>query len=94
VSKIGVNAVRWPPAPLTITWPPPDWAVDRTRRPRKARGARKPSTRTIIEAAKKAGATSVTTPDGSTVRFGEAEPTPDNELDEWIAKHAHSAQRH
>jgi hypothetical protein len=84
------DAVKWPPLePIAIVWPPPERAVDPIRRRPKVRRARKPSARTIIEAAKKAGATSITTPDGFTVRFGEIEPAPVNELDGWIAKHAH-----
>jgi hypothetical protein len=51
----------------------------------KSRGPRKPSLRTLIEQAEKAGknVASITTPDGVTLRFGESEPTePSNP---WLA---------
>jgi hypothetical protein len=52
---------------------------------------RKPSLRTLIAQAEKAGkpVTSITTPDGTKIAFGEPEAEKRNELDEWIAKHAH-----
>jgi hypothetical protein len=96
------KAVIWP-TPITIVWPPPATedapaiprhAVDPVRRPRKAHGARKPSVARMIAVAKKAGATSVTTPAGYRITFGELEPAPANELDEWVAKHARPPQRH
>lgn len=46
--------VSWP-VPLTITWPPPDWAMDRTRRLRKARGTRKPTLASVAKQAARAG---------------------------------------
>ena len=52
---------------------------------KKSRGPRKPSLRTLIVQAEKAGknVASITTPDGVTLRFGESEPTePSNP---WLA---------
>jgi hypothetical protein len=52
---------------------------------KKSRGPRKPSLRTLIVQAEKAGknVASITTPDGVTLRFGECEPTePSNP---WLA---------
>jgi hypothetical protein len=55
--------VRWP-IPLAITWPPPgradapahpQRAADPVRRPRKARGARKPTLVSVAKQAAKAG---------------------------------------
>jgi hypothetical protein len=83
------NAVTWP-APITIVWPPPAWAVDPIRRPAKARAARRPSVARMIAVAKKAGATSITTPAGYRINFGEPEATDraaDNPWDE-ILTHA------
>jgi hypothetical protein len=96
------------PPPLEITWLLPEGIrisgglpvlanrkhASYLPRSRKARGPRKPSLRRMIAAAKKAGATSVTTPDGYRIAFGEPEPAPTNELDQWIVKHARPAQRH
>ena len=61
--------------------------AERGRRPQasKSRGPRKPSLRTLIEQAEKAGkkVASITMPDGVTLRFGESEPTePSNP---WLA---------
>ena len=64
--------------PLRITWPPPDWAMDRARRPRKARGARKLTLVSVAKQAAKAGievARYEIAPDGKiAVIVGEPEP--------------------
>jgi hypothetical protein len=75
-------------AELLATLPPDDATSERCDRPKPAK-RRKPSVSKLIAHAEKSGkpVTSVTTPDGVTLRFGESEPS--NELDEWIAKHAH-----
>jgi hypothetical protein len=57
------------------------------------RRQRKPSIGRMIAQAKKAGATSITTPDGYTMRFRETAPDT-NALDNWLARHADKAQRH
>lgn len=62
---------------------------------RARRRMRKPNLAKLIEQAKKAGATSVTTPEGYTMRFDEqAKPEGDDTLDHWMAKHARASERH
>jgi hypothetical protein len=53
------------------------------------RRPRKPTLANELRQAKKVGATSVTTADGVTFRFGETEPRDelDRELAEWEARH-------
>jgi hypothetical protein len=65
--------------------PPP--AARRERRPRK------PSIATLVKRAEETGktVTSITTPDGTTIHF---ESKSENALDQWIAKHAGSPERH
>jgi hypothetical protein len=60
--------------------PPPDHAPPQRRR------QRKPSIATLLKQAEKAGrpVTSVTTPDGTTLTFGEG--VADSPLDEWLKK--------
>jgi hypothetical protein len=50
----------------------------------------------MIEQAEKAGktVTSITTPDGTKLDFGKPEQQQGNEVDDWIAKHAHAPERH
>jgi hypothetical protein len=57
----------------------------------KPRRQRKPSLRTLIAQAEKSGksVSSITTPEGTKLTFGEPESEIRNELDEWIAKRAH-----
>ena len=62
----------------------------------KRRRQRTPRLDRAIAQAEKAGkrVSSITTPDGVTLTFGEETKPEDNKLDEWIAKHAHSTERH
>jgi hypothetical protein len=57
---------------------------------------RKPSIARQIAQAEKTGktVTSVTTPDGTTIHFGESTNPDSDALDQWIAKHADSPERH
>jgi hypothetical protein len=70
---------------------PWDWPWDRMRRRRKRRRGLSPAR--AIRQARKAGVDVVVAPDGTiTFRFGKHEQTATttgNELDEWMAKHAH-----
>jgi hypothetical protein len=70
------------------------WALDSEQRQALKR-QRKPRRKTIIDQAKKAGANSITTPDGVTYRFEaeqqtdtDRESTADDELERWRRKHA------
>jgi hypothetical protein len=65
-------------------------------RKRKPKGKRQSLDRMIAQAEKKSGrsVTSITTPDGTTLHFGDPTPTPAKELDQWIAKHARASERH
>jgi hypothetical protein len=60
-------------------------------KPAKPRRQRKPSLRTLIAQAEKSGkpVSSIATPEGTKLTFGEPESEKPNELDEWIAKRAH-----
>jgi hypothetical protein len=59
-----------------------------------ARNPRKPSIGKLFAEAKKAGASSVTTPDGYIVKLGEVTQREGNELEDWMEKHAGSTERH
>jgi hypothetical protein len=64
-------------------------------RQRRQHKPRRPSISTMIEQAEKAGKplASITMPDGTKLDFSKAEQQGD-ELDQWIAKHAHKTQGH
>jgi hypothetical protein len=68
--------------------------IGRTR-PR-ARRKRKPSIATLVKHAERTGktVTSITTPDGTTINFDESTKSDSDALDQWIAKHADSPERH
>jgi hypothetical protein len=61
----------------------------------RSRRRRKPSITTLVKRAEKTGKSviSITTPDGTTINFGESTKS-ENALDQWIAKHARSSERH
>jgi hypothetical protein len=57
---------------------------------------RRPSIGKMIEQAEQAGKplASITLPDGTKLDFGKPEQQQGNEVDDWIAKHAHAPERH
>jgi hypothetical protein len=74
--------------------PPPD-SDEAVAAPK--RRTRKPSIARQIAQAEKTGktVTSITTAEGTTIHFGEATKSEsDNALDQWIAKHARTPERH
>jgi hypothetical protein len=48
----------------------------------------------LIAQAKAAGATAVTLPDGTRLEFARSDSQQQNELDQWIAKHARAPEGH
>jgi hypothetical protein len=82
----------WPSLSDYDAWQ--QWQRKGAAKPERKRRTRKPSIRTIIKAAEKAGktVTAVTTPEGVTLTFGEpmkddkAIQTADNELEQWRRK--------
>jgi hypothetical protein len=81
--------------PSFSCYPPTVTVTTTGAKPVKPRRQRRPSVGPLIAQAEKSGkhVTSVTTPDGVTLTFGEPEDNT-NDLDNWIAKHARSSERH